>query len=145
MLKLAYELWQQEWGLKWTFTGTHWIVVPWCAAILPMTDAQRASLELEGIETYRIRRMRSIPVLFPARSRAPLCLYLASFASSYHLLTFACPRVVMLLVRFQWGTREGPLCDEPMRNCRFRLLDATVAPEPLMRGGGQVRCRVMAL
>ncbi|CAI5951447.1 unnamed protein product [Closterium sp. NIES-64] len=36
---------------------------------------------------------------------------------------------------FQWGAREGPLCDEPMRNVRFRLLDALVAQDPLQRGG----------
>lgn len=28
---------------------------------------------------------------------------------------------------FQWGAREGPLCDEPMRNCKFKILDATIA------------------
>jgi len=39
---------------------------------------------------------------------------------------------------FQWGCREGPLCDEPMRGVKFRLLDATVAGEALQRGGGQV-------
>lgn len=39
---------------------------------------------------------------------------------------------------FQWGAREGPLCDEPMRNVKFKLIDAMVAPEPLARGGGQV-------
>jgi U5 small nuclear ribonucleoprotein component len=39
---------------------------------------------------------------------------------------------------FQWGAREGPLCDEPMRGVKFKLLDATVAAEPLHRGGGQV-------
>ncbi|GAB4814650.1 hypothetical protein N2152v2_001696 [Parachlorella kessleri] len=39
---------------------------------------------------------------------------------------------------FQWGAREGPLCDEPLRNCKFKILDATIAPEPLHRGGGQV-------
>ncbi|KAJ2927681.1 hypothetical protein H1R20_g9422, partial [Candolleomyces eurysporus] len=39
---------------------------------------------------------------------------------------------------FQWGAREGPLCDEPMRNVKFRLLDATLAPEPIFRGGGQI-------
>jgi len=27
---------------------------------------------------------------------------------------------------FQWGTREGPLCDEPIRNVKFKILDATV-------------------
>ena len=39
---------------------------------------------------------------------------------------------------FQWGTREGPLCDEPIRNVKFKILDATIAPEPIQRGGGQV-------
>ena len=39
---------------------------------------------------------------------------------------------------FQWGTREGPLCDEPIRNVKFRVLDATLAQEPIYRGGGQI-------
>jgi hypothetical protein len=39
---------------------------------------------------------------------------------------------------FQWGAREGPLCDEPMRNTKFKILDASLAPEPLHRGGGQL-------
>ncbi|BEI94638.1 uncharacterized protein CcaverHIS019_0702100 [Cutaneotrichosporon cavernicola] len=39
---------------------------------------------------------------------------------------------------FQWATREGPLCDEPIRGVKFRLLDATVSPEPIYRGGGQI-------
>jgi U5 small nuclear ribonucleoprotein component len=39
---------------------------------------------------------------------------------------------------FQWGSREGPLCEEPMRGVKFKLLDATVAAEAAMRGGGQV-------
>ncbi|KIY52663.1 P-loop containing nucleoside triphosphate hydrolase protein [Fistulina hepatica ATCC 64428] len=39
---------------------------------------------------------------------------------------------------FQWGTREGPLCDEPMRNVKFRILDASLAQEPIFRGGGQI-------
>lgn len=37
---------------------------------------------------------------------------------------------------FQWGSREGPLCDEPMRNVKCKLLDATIAAEPMHRGGG---------
>ena len=40
---------------------------------------------------------------------------------------------------FQWGCREGPLCEEPVRNVKFKLLDATIADEPLARSGGQVR------
>ncbi|GAB0097760.1 116 kDa U5 small nuclear ribonucleoprotein component [Sergentomyia squamirostris] len=39
---------------------------------------------------------------------------------------------------FQWGTREGPLCEEPIRNVKFKILDAVIANEPLHRGGGQV-------
>eukprot|EP00730_Choanoeca_flexa_P018120 TRINITY_DN8794_c0_g1_i2.p1 TRINITY_DN8794_c0_g1~~TRINITY_DN8794_c0_g1_i2.p1 ORF type:complete len:993 (+),score=308.44 TRINITY_DN8794_c0_g1_i2:53-3031(+) len=39
---------------------------------------------------------------------------------------------------FQWATREGPLCDEPMRNCKFKLLDASIADTPIQRGGGQI-------
>jgi U5 small nuclear ribonucleoprotein component len=39
---------------------------------------------------------------------------------------------------FKWGCREGPLCDEPIRNVKFKILDATIAAEPIHRGGGQV-------
>lgn len=39
---------------------------------------------------------------------------------------------------FQWGAREGPLCDEPIRNCKFKIMDATIASAPLQRGGGQL-------
>lgn len=39
---------------------------------------------------------------------------------------------------FRWGAREGPLCDEPMRNVKLKVLDAQVAPEPAARGGGQM-------
>jgi 116 kDa U5 small nuclear ribonucleoprotein component len=39
---------------------------------------------------------------------------------------------------FQWACREGPLCDEPVRNVKFKILDASIAAEPMHRGGGQV-------
>lgn len=39
---------------------------------------------------------------------------------------------------FQWGTREGPLCDEPIRNVKFKILDASIASEIVHRGGGQI-------
>lgn len=39
---------------------------------------------------------------------------------------------------FQWGSREGPLCDEPIRNVKFKILDAVIAPESIYRGGGQI-------
>ncbi|KAF4606241.1 hypothetical protein EYR38_000290 [Pleurotus pulmonarius] len=48
------------------------------------------------------------------------------------------PLSILSLTCFQWGAREGPLCDEPMRNVKFRLLDASLAQEPIYRGGGQI-------
>ena len=63
---------------------------------------------------------------------------------------------------FQWGSREGPLCDErtslssfffclsfhyaclslslslAIRNVKFKILDAAIASEPIHRGGGQI-------
>uniref|UniRef100_A0A6A7G5G1 110 kDa U5 small nuclear ribonucleoprotein component CLO-like isoform X2 n=2 Tax=Hirondellea gigas TaxID=1518452 RepID=A0A6A7G5G1_9CRUS len=39
---------------------------------------------------------------------------------------------------FQWGTREGPLCDEPLRNTRFKLIQAEISDNPIERGGGQI-------
>lgn len=39
---------------------------------------------------------------------------------------------------FQWATREGPLCEEPIRGVKFKLQNATIAPESMFRGGGQI-------
>ncbi|KAI9680998.1 MAG: hypothetical protein M1829_001078 [Trizodia sp. TS-e1964] len=39
---------------------------------------------------------------------------------------------------FNWATREGPLCEEPIRNTKFKIMDVTLAPEAIFRGGGQI-------
>lgn len=39
---------------------------------------------------------------------------------------------------FQWGAKEGPLAEEPIRNVKFKLLDAKIAASPLQRGSGQI-------
>jgi len=39
---------------------------------------------------------------------------------------------------FQWATREGPLCEEPVRATKLKILDAVLADKPIHRGGGQV-------
>ncbi|EYE95910.1 116 kDa U5 small nuclear ribonucleoprotein component [Aspergillus ruber CBS 135680] len=39
---------------------------------------------------------------------------------------------------FGWGTREGPLCEEPIRNAKFRLTDVSLADQAIYRGGGQI-------
>lgn len=39
---------------------------------------------------------------------------------------------------FRWCTSEGPLCEEPVRNVKFKILDATLAPQAIHRGVGQI-------
>lgn len=39
---------------------------------------------------------------------------------------------------FQWTTREGPLCEEPIRGVKFKLVHSEIAQEPIYRGGGQI-------
>ena len=39
---------------------------------------------------------------------------------------------------FSWGTREGPLCEEPIRNVKFKITDVELAQEAIFRGGGQI-------
>ena len=39
---------------------------------------------------------------------------------------------------FQWATREGPLCEEPIRNTKFRITDVALAQDAISRGGGQI-------
>lgn len=39
---------------------------------------------------------------------------------------------------FQWATKEGPLCEEPIRSVKFKILHAVVSDDPLLRGGNQI-------
>ncbi|KAJ6257031.1 hypothetical protein Dda_7915 [Drechslerella dactyloides] len=39
---------------------------------------------------------------------------------------------------FQWASREGPIAEEPMRSCRFNVLDVTLHADAIHRGGGQI-------
>ena len=39
---------------------------------------------------------------------------------------------------FQWTCREGPLCEEPLRNVKFRVMNMQLAEKPLEKGGGQI-------
>jgi len=39
---------------------------------------------------------------------------------------------------FQWATKEGVLCDENMRACRFNIYDVTLHTDAIHRGGGQI-------
>lgn len=37
---------------------------------------------------------------------------------------------------FQWSVREGPLCEEPIRNVKFKIIEAHVSEDSIHRGGG---------
>merc|ERR1719482_2124135 len=39
---------------------------------------------------------------------------------------------------FQWASKEGVLCEEPMRGCRFGLYDVTLHADAIHRGAGQI-------
>ncbi|KAJ9662462.1 hypothetical protein H2198_001351 [Neophaeococcomyces mojaviensis] len=39
---------------------------------------------------------------------------------------------------FSWATREGPLCEEPVRNVKFRITKVELAEEGVRRGAGQI-------
>ena len=39
---------------------------------------------------------------------------------------------------FLWATREGPLCEEPLYNLKFKVMDVDLASVGLFRGGGQI-------
>jgi elongation factor 2 len=39
---------------------------------------------------------------------------------------------------FQWASKEGVLCDENMRGCRFDIYDVTLHADAIHRGAGQI-------
>src|SRR5262249_38077933 len=39
---------------------------------------------------------------------------------------------------FQEVTRRGPLAEEPLRGCRFNIMDVTLHADAIHRGGGQI-------
>jgi elongation factor 2 len=39
---------------------------------------------------------------------------------------------------FRWAARNGPLCDEPMRGLKVKLLDAKLHEDPVHRGPAQI-------
>ena len=43
-----------------------------------------------------------------------------------------------MVAAFQWATREGVMCDENMRGCRFNIHDVTLHADAIHRGGGQI-------
>lgn len=48
---------------------------------------------------------------------------------------------------FQWASREGPLCEEALRGCKFHLVDCTLHADAIHRGASQIlpTCRTGVL
>jgi elongation factor 2 len=42
------------------------------------------------------------------------------------------------IAAFQWVTKEGVLCNEPMRGVRINIMDVTLHSDAIHRGGGQI-------
>lgn len=43
-----------------------------------------------------------------------------------------------VVAAFQWATKEGPMLGENMRSVRINILDVTLHPDAIHRGGGQI-------
>lgn len=43
-----------------------------------------------------------------------------------------------VVAAFQWATKEGPMFGENMRSVRINILDVTLHPDAIHRGGGQI-------
>eukprot|EP00003_Mantamonas_plastica_P012909 TRINITY_DN228_c0_g1_i1.p1 TRINITY_DN228_c0_g1~~TRINITY_DN228_c0_g1_i1.p1 ORF type:complete len:843 (+),score=281.18 TRINITY_DN228_c0_g1_i1:66-2594(+) len=43
-----------------------------------------------------------------------------------------------VIAAFQWASKEGVLCEENMRGCRYAILDVTLHSDAIHRGGGQI-------
>jgi len=39
---------------------------------------------------------------------------------------------------FQWATKEGPLCDEPVRNVKLKIMHADIADDPTQRTSANI-------
>lgn len=39
---------------------------------------------------------------------------------------------------FDWACREGPLCEEPLKNTKFKILEAKLASEGIYKSSGQI-------
>lgn len=44
----------------------------------------------------------------------------------------------MIISGFQWACKTGPLCEEPLRNVKVKLMDAQIAKEPVLREPTQI-------
>jgi elongation factor 2 len=52
--------------------------------------------------------------------------------------TYSSETKEMIISGFHWACKTGPLCEEPLRNVRAKLIDAQIAEEPTLREPAQI-------
>lgn len=107
------------------------------AGVLRLEDAKRAEDLLTNKYDWDILAARSIWAFGPDNSGGPNVLLDDTLPTEVDK-TKLYDIKDSVVQGFQWGTREGPLCEEPIRNVKFRLLDAKIADEPILRSRGQL-------
>ena len=55
--------------------------------------------------------------------------------TDYNLLNSSRDKIVH---GFKWAVKEGPLWEEPVRGCKFKIMNAEFSDKPIQRGGGQI-------
>lgn len=110
------------------------------AQLEPLVRAQHIVHQYGGdAEDWDLLAARSIWAFGPRSATQHGCSLLCNDTLSWEVDRTALAAVKDHVTQgFQWAVREGPLCDEPIRQVRFRLTNAVLSSEPVHRGGGQL-------
>ena len=103
----------------------------------PGWDKRRSADFFQSKYDWDLLAARSVWAFGPDPSRGPNLLLDDTLAGEVDKAALGAVRD-SVVQGFQWACREGPLADEPIRGVKFKVLDATIATEPIHRGGGQV-------
>ncbi len=101
------------------------------------SDAKSLSCRLQTDFGWDILAARSLWAFGPDSMRGPNVLLDDTLPVEVDKDSLALVRDP-LVQGFQWAVREGPLCEEPIRSTKFRIVDALIAAEPIHRGAGQL-------
>ena len=109
-------------------------------AVPPLAERKRAAAFFEAKYGWDVLAARGAWAFGPAADRGPNVLLddtLPAVGGAAGARALAAARDA-IVQGFQWAAREGPLCDEPLRGVKLRLVGAELAADALQRGGGQV-------
>ena len=106
------------------------------AGFVPPVTSPELEKSLHDTYGYDLLASRSVWAFGPNSATGPNVLIDDSFIDNKPKDLY--PVRESIVQGFSWACREGPLCDEPVRGVKFRLLDANLDSSPLHRGAGQV-------